>query len=299
MNFAIIDVGTLKAKFEIRDEKGRVLFKDKKLTVIGRDLPKTQGRIVEKGIRDTIAALKEYATIMKEHDVTRYRAVTTEAIRQATNATEVLDRIKKETGIELETLTHDDEGRILFRELARNFPGKTIAVADIGGGSVQVAVGQGDDLRYLHLFKTGTYFMQEIFAETHFPTAKEHDAAIAYVKKEFRPLAEKPPKIDELLYGSSNIIDFMQAMNVPLHKTSYNELHPFRVFRKDLQELYKQIISRSFEDRMPMYPAEPYFMWGADRALINIFELMHIFQIDSVIPTNQNISSGLFAELAH
>jgi exopolyphosphatase/guanosine-5'-triphosphate,3'-diphosphate pyrophosphatase len=298
MNLAIIDVGTLKVKFEIRNEKGQVLYKDKKLTVLGRDLPKNKGRIIEKGIRDTIAALQTYVAVMSEYKVDRYRAVTTEAIRKATNAQEVLERIKKETTLELETLTHDVEGQVLFHELSRNFPGKTIAVADIGGGSVQVAVGKDGDLQYLHLFKTGTYFMQELFSETHFPTVKEHAAAIAYVQKELHSLAKNPPQISELIYGSSSIIDFMRAMGVPLHSTVYGSLHPFRVFRKDLEKLYEKITSLCYEDRMPLYPAEPYFMWGADRALINIFELMRIFDIDSIIPTNQNISSGLFAELA-
>jgi exopolyphosphatase / guanosine-5'-triphosphate,3'-diphosphate pyrophosphatase len=298
MNLAIIDVGTLKVKFEIRNEKGEVLYKDKKLTVLGRDLPKNKGRIIEKGIHDTIAALQTYGAVMREHKVDRYRAVATEAIRKATNAQEVLERIKKETNIELEILTHDAEGRVLFHELSRSFPGKVITVADIGGGSVQVAIGKDDDLQYLHLFRTGAYFMQELFSETHLPTAKEYAAATAYVQKEFRPLTENPPQIDELIYGSSSIIDFMQAMGMPLHATQYGYLHPFRVMRNDLEKLYKKIISLSFEDRMLLYPAEPYFMWGADRALINIFELMRIFDMDSIIPTNQNISSGLFAELA-
>ena len=64
-----------------------------------------------------------------------------------------------------------------------------------------------------------------------------------------------------------------------------------------MDALYKEIIKHPFEKRIAMYPAEPYFMHSADNALINVMELAKAFNVSTVLPTNENISSGLFGRL--
>ena len=141
---AVIDVGTLKSKFEIREFDSSltslVLCREKELTVLGRDLDKTDGMILRKSIYTTIAALNKFKTRMNELNVDKSRAVTTEAIRQAKNSQAVLKEIKKKTGILLEVLSHDDEAEIYFKSVSKDFPGRVIAVSDIGRGSVQVVI---------------------------------------------------------------------------------------------------------------------------------------------------------------
>jgi exopolyphosphatase/pppGpp-phosphohydrolase len=298
---AIIDVGTLKSKFEVREMSsqgnGRVIYKDKKLTVLGRDLQKTGNKITEQSIKTTIEALREFKARMDSYGVSKYEAITTEAIRKATNAKEVLARIATETGIKLRTLTHEDEAKIFFRHVAKSFPGKRIAVADIGGGSVQLVVGTDETVEHVYLFKTGTYYMQEELSESHHPTPKEIEGARDYVKKEFAKLAEHAPKVDALIYGSTNIIDFLEATGVRFVPSGYEAPHLFRASRVDLEKLFERITAHSYEDRMSMFPEEPYYMWSADNALLNIFGFMDALHIRSVIPTNENLSSGLFSEL--
>jgi exopolyphosphatase/guanosine-5'-triphosphate,3'-diphosphate pyrophosphatase len=299
---AIIDVGTLKSKFEIREfdasEKSHVLYKDKKLTVLGRDLQKT-GKIIEESVTNTIEALKEFKEKMDDYGVTRYEAITTEAVRKAANAAEVLERIARETGITLRVLTHDDEARILFHHVAKSFSGKRIAVADIGGGSVQLVIGKDGIVEHPYLFKTGTYFMQEELAGSHHPTAQEVEKARKYIRKAFSELAQNDMKVDELIYGSTNIINFMKAVQVPLVPSGYDRPHIYRATRTDLEALFEKIITLSYEDRMPMFADEPYYMWSADNALLNVFGFMDALKIESTIPTNANISSGLFDELIY
>lgn len=299
---AAIDVGTLKSKFEIREFKGKsskTLYKDKKLTVLGRDLDKTDNVIVEKSIQSTTSALKEFKQKMDEYHVGRYRAVTTEAIRRARNSREVLARIKKETGIKLKTLSHKNEASILFKSISQEFPNKLIAVADIGGGSVQVVIGENDKIYETHLFKTGTYYLQEEFSKTHHPTKKELDNAIKYIKHELCPLASSLNKPQFLVYGTTNIIDFLQAMNIQMSINDKSKLHPYSLQLKKLIPLYDKIVSFSYEDRMAMYPEEPYYMWAADKALMNVFEICNYLKISKIVPSNNNISTAILYDLAN
>lgn len=299
---AVIDVGTLKSKFEVcefdKDMKSTVLTRQKELTVLGRDLDKTNNQIIDKAIITTIAALKKFSAEMKRLKVNKYIAVSTEAIRKAVNAAEVLARIKSETGISLEILDHKSEAEIYFRSVSKDFPGKTIAVSDIGGGSVQVVIGKDLEIFETYLFKTGTYFMQETFSKSHHPSADELMNAIDYVKTELKSLSETKHKIDLLVYGSTNIIDFMEAMNIKLSVEPEFKDHSHWVQVNDLKPLYNRIVALSYEDRMPMYPAEPYYMWAADKALMNIFQICDYLKVDKVFPSNSNISSGLLFKLA-
>lgn len=119
---AVIDIGSLKAKFEIRtfDSKmnSKVLYKDLKRTVLLKDLHKNGNYIIEQSIVDTIDAINEYKEKMKKYKVNAFEAVTTEAFRKANNASDVLNRIEKETGIKLKILDSRTEGEILFRSIS-------------------------------------------------------------------------------------------------------------------------------------------------------------------------------------
>ncbi|MGH3509293.1 MAG: Ppx/GppA family phosphatase [Nocardioidaceae bacterium] len=70
-------------------------------------------------------------------------AFATSAVRDATNSDEVLDRVRDKTGIDIEVLPGDDEARLTFLAVRRWFGWSSglLAVFDIGGGSLEIAVG--------------------------------------------------------------------------------------------------------------------------------------------------------------
>jgi exopolyphosphatase/guanosine-5'-triphosphate,3'-diphosphate pyrophosphatase len=70
-------------------------------------------------------------------------AFATSAVRDATNAGEVLARVRDETGVRLEVLSGADEARMTFLAVRRWFgwsAGRLLAL-DIGGGSLELAAG--------------------------------------------------------------------------------------------------------------------------------------------------------------
>jgi len=70
-------------------------------------------------------------------------AFATSAVRDARNSSEVLARVKNETGVELRVLTGEDEAVLTFLAVRRWFgwsAGRLLCL-DIGGGSLELAVG--------------------------------------------------------------------------------------------------------------------------------------------------------------
>ncbi len=298
----VIDIGTLKVKFEICEFKNtlksKTLKKEKYLTVLGRDLDKTDNMIVEEAIVKTITALKECKKLLAKYSVINFSVVATDALRKAKNGDVVKKRIEKETGFIPKILSRKEEGKIFFTALTKDFANETFCAVDVGGGSVQVIIGSKEEIFFNKSFKTGTYFLQESFSRSHHPTLKELAECKKYVETQMSELKKLNFRLDKIIYGSTNIIDFFEAMNLPVNRTSAFIDHPYYIGIPPLKKLYEKIIRKSYEDRMEMYPAEPYYMWAADKALINIFAVSKALKIKTIIPSNYNISTGLHYILA-
>lgn len=58
--------------------------------------------------------MKAYRQMMKIYDVVDYRACATSAMRDAVNGSEVIDRIFKDTGINIEIIDGKEEAHIVY-----------------------------------------------------------------------------------------------------------------------------------------------------------------------------------------
>jgi len=74
-------------------------------------------------------------------------AFATSAIREAPNGDEVLATVQERTGVDLQVLDGPDEARLTFLAVRRWFGWSSgrLLVFDIGGGSLEVAVGETED----------------------------------------------------------------------------------------------------------------------------------------------------------
>ncbi|MBB5824120.1 Ppx/GppA phosphatase family protein [Micromonospora carbonacea] len=96
------------------------------------------------GLVRAVAAARASATRLGSGDLL---AFATSAVRDATNAAEVLARVRDATGVRLEVLSGADEARMTFLAVRRWFgwsAGRLLAL-DIGGGSLEIAAGIDED----------------------------------------------------------------------------------------------------------------------------------------------------------
>ena len=82
------------------------------------------------------------AELATELGAERIRAVATAAIRNASNARELVAAVERRAGIPLEVLTGEAEAGLAFRGAAYAVEAEgTLVVIDVGGGSTEIAVG--------------------------------------------------------------------------------------------------------------------------------------------------------------
>ncbi|MFG2651503.1 Ppx/GppA family phosphatase [Streptomyces sp. NPDC048436] len=101
------------------------------------------GAIGPEGIDRLVATVREAMEAAEDKGVEDLAPFATSAVREASNADQVLARVKEETGVDLQVLTGAEEARLTFLAARRWFgwsAGKLLVI-DIGGGSLEIAYG--------------------------------------------------------------------------------------------------------------------------------------------------------------
>ena len=100
------------------------------------------GIINSEAIERVISAIRE-AQEQIDFSSSVVRAVTTEAVRRAVNSDEVLYQIKKETGVNFQIISGEEEARLTLlavkhRLSALQYASESFVLIDIGGGSTEL-----------------------------------------------------------------------------------------------------------------------------------------------------------------
>ncbi len=140
--FAALDLGTNNCRLLIaRAAPGgfRVIDAFSRIVRLGEGLTR-HDRLSDMAMERTIAALKVCGSKIERRGVTAARAVATEACRRARNCNEFIDTVERETGIAIEIISSQEEGRLALAGCASLLDHSVpyAVVFDIGGGSTEL-----------------------------------------------------------------------------------------------------------------------------------------------------------------
>ena len=94
-----------------------------------------------------VGFLRECVDIAEDEGVLDLMAFATSAIREARGGPELLDRVRTESGVDLQVLSGSDEARLTYLAVRRWFGWSAgrLLVLDIGGGSFELATGVDEE----------------------------------------------------------------------------------------------------------------------------------------------------------
>ena len=164
MLFAAIDIGSNAARllfanvFEIEHK----IFVEKATLVriptrLGKDVYNIN-HITDKRADKLIKTLHAYRLLIEVYKPIAYDACATAAMREAENGLEILQRIRDEAGFNVRTIDGITEANIIRRtnKIGFEHPEKLTMYIDVGGGSTDISVMDGDNLVDVKSFKIGT-----------------------------------------------------------------------------------------------------------------------------------------------
>ena len=146
--YAAIDLGTNNCRLLVAEPQAggfRVVDAFSRIVRLGEGLAK-DGTLCEAAMERSVAALHICAGKLRRHRITGLRAVATEACRRAHNGEAFRERVRRETGLNLEVIAQEEEARLALAGCAPllqpNIP--NALVFDIGGGSTELIWLRGD-----------------------------------------------------------------------------------------------------------------------------------------------------------
>lgn len=246
--FAAIDIGSnairmLVANVVIDKDQPTQFYKNSIVRVpirLGED-SFTVGEISSKNVKRLTRAFKAFKQIMKVHEVSRYRAYATSALREASNTPWVLDKIKEKTGISVEVIDGRKEAKIISTNTGLqniNIRNKTFLFVDVGGGSTEFSIIRNGELLASKSFKLGTVrLLNDLVPDR---VWKEIKKWVVGHTKEYKKIA--------VLGTGGNI-------NKLVKLTSTKEGKPLSLVA--LSSIYHQLQSLTYEERILQFELNP------------------------------------------
>lgn len=135
---AIIDIGSNTIRLEIfGGGTTDVLYDDKLAAGLGRGVV-ARGSLDRRAMAASLATLERYAALLRLIEPSSLQVVATAAVRDAANGAAFLDAVRA-LGLPAQLLSGEDEARASARGVIATHPGAKGLVADLGGGSLELA----------------------------------------------------------------------------------------------------------------------------------------------------------------
>jgi exopolyphosphatase/guanosine-5'-triphosphate,3'-diphosphate pyrophosphatase len=117
----------------------RVLGREREMVRLGKSALGSRRTLSDLAIADGLEALIKMTTLASLKGAGTVVAVATSAVREAANGQEFIDRIKAQTGIDVQLLSGDEEGRLIYRAVREvvDLGPELGAIVDVGGGSTE------------------------------------------------------------------------------------------------------------------------------------------------------------------
>jgi exopolyphosphatase/guanosine-5'-triphosphate,3'-diphosphate pyrophosphatase len=192
---AVIDVGTNSIKLLVADVAGRGIqpvWEDSKQTRLGRGFYETH-RLQPEAVAKTAQVVAAFADTARGWKAGHIRVIATSAARDAVNPGDLTSAIEQASGLKVEIISGEQEAGWVFQgvtsdpELAK----QPLLLLDVGGGSTELILGQGEHKHLCHSFPLGTVRLMEEIVHSDPPKPQELAACRRwlgdFLRKEVRP----------------------------------------------------------------------------------------------------------------
>ena len=195
-----------------------------------------KGYISDEKKTKLIETLKAYRHLMNIYGVEAWRVCATSAMRDAKNSAEILQEVKKQTGLDVEIISGQEEANIIYEtHIAENLSfNKAYLYIDVGGGSTEVTLFSKNQIIFKESFNIGTIRLLHNKV-----TDEQWDHMKWYIKthvKDYQPI--------EAIGSGGNINKIFS-----ISKRKEGKPLPLDL----LKDYYKELSYTSIEDRKHLY----------------------------------------------
>lgn len=304
MRVGVIDMGTNSTRLllaEVAD--GHIDEIERLLTItrLGAHVDR-DGRLGESAMGRTRKVVTEYVEQARAASCDVIFATATSAVRDASNGEAFMHALSRDLGIPARTLSGEEEARATFRGVtsARIADGPT-AVIDVGGGSTEVVIGDGDDVLHAVSLQAGCvriterWLSEDDVGPDRLTVAREEIDRL--IDRHMPPAMQEPVAVDPIAVAGTATT--LAAIELGLPGYDSARIHGTRVSRDAVATWIAKLAPLTAEQRRAAHPAievgrAPLIIGGA----LVLLAVLDALQADAYIASERDILHGIALGMA-
>ena len=296
---AIVDLGSNSARMvveELHDDGTHTeLIREKRDTRIAQNMGE-ELLLKETPILRTIEALK-YFQSKYINFYPKVRAITTAAVRMAKNQTEFLDRVARETGIQFQVLTGDQEAYYDYLGVISTLNVTEGVILDTGGASVElIAVDnrrskEAVSLSFGAVTLSEQYHLANNIMPNNLASASDHILSQYNTLQWLETQYQKPV----ILLGGANR-SLARMARTRLGETEVSMIHGFEMPVDLVEQIFEEIRQMTRKEREKIAGLETSRADIIVSGLLPLLNLMRKINSPKVIFSESGVREGLIAE---
>lgn len=303
MRVAIVDCGTNTFNLLVADIKDAVpviLHTGKVPVKIGKG-GINQSLILPDAMNRAIDALKQHAETIQQFQADKTLVFATSAARSASNKNELIDRAKKEAGLDLTIITGEREAELIY-EGVRNSDAlntDTALIMDIGGGSCEFIFCNSNQLFDRFSFEIGVSRLIDRFTPDD-PIREDQIAEMHhYLDGILQNMFEKTRSLSPLyLVGSSGTFDtFTDMLKAERNLGSASSRSAYSYTAQDFNRLYHIILKSSLSERLLLPGMAPFRAEMITASVIAVKCIVDRYSFQKITSSAYSMKEGILFAL--
>ncbi|MEK7268436.1 MAG: exopolyphosphatase, partial [Nitrospirota bacterium] len=261
---AILDIGTNSIHLVLAevepDFSYKILDRYKDMTRLGDGAFKTR-RLSEAAMARGLEVIRTLATLARNKGYERVEAVATSAVREARNGGEFIEEVARETGLTVRVVTGQEEARLIYLGVrhSMDLTEQPTLVVDVGGGSVELILGNHKRMVQGQSLKLGAIRMKDLYLKQDPPTKsmlqdmqKAIDAQLKSALQQF-----KTKQFDRLVGTSGMAGNLTEIIYLRRTGRPVPQLNLATITLKEVAAVEHLLINASFKARLAIPGLDP------------------------------------------
>ncbi len=258
---AVIDIGTNSIKLlvgEVLDGSVRPVEEKSEQTRLGAGFYETH--ILQPApIQQTAAAVARFVAMARDAGAQSIRAVATSAARDAKNADELIDAVRRVASLRIEVISGEQEAEWVYLGVTsdRQLHGQHLLILDVGGGSTEFILGDHGHHSYRQSFPLGSVRLLEKVRPCDPPTRRELEACRGWltaflnqnIGDEMKSQLADPSRGPVTLVGTGGTTTLLARMKKRLTTFDRDAIDGTQLSLDELTEWATDLWSRSLTER--------------------------------------------------
>jgi exopolyphosphatase/guanosine-5'-triphosphate,3'-diphosphate pyrophosphatase len=293
---AVIDIGSNSGRvtvFRLSASAHLEIVSDARMPLrLARDVGE-QGALGPDALERTVRAVRDFQAIARGAGAERAVAVATAAVRDASDADQLLSRIREATGISVEVIDGEQEAQYAFLGAVHGLPVESGLLFDIGGGSMELSWFRDRRVRQAWTLPLGSLQLSDRFLRSDPPAKDELNDLRAFVRDQLVAAGVPAVGEGEHLVGTGGTVRNVARVDERRHRYFIPHLHGYSLPFERIRDLGAGLAKKPTRKRA----ATPGL--NADRAdsivggILVVETLLDVVETDPILVSGQGLREGV------